>query len=1486
MTSVNQKIKFFLKSHKYQRVRILVLLVLSVIVIFTVISGLIKPAVSMTGDLTCTVAEHTHTEECYADVLVCGLNESSAHYHDENCYELKNVLICSITDESHVHTDECYEPREVLVCNLSEGEGHKHTDECYENRLICGRQEHIHSEECYEQQPSDEEQEYILMSDFSNTLSAQNITYLSGTEIDTNVSVNFGEHISKVTYKPVSSSSTDENIKPVKFTVNYTLPSNTLMQVNNNKQIYYKLPDNVVITDAQSGPVKENGIQTGTYQITSDGYIIIEFDANYVKDGSSEITGDITFNANVKKTDSASNKETVTMGNVSVDVDFSVTSETSPDLSVEKSSSEYDRTNHTIGYTVEISSVNGSGNGDITVTDYLDSADSSLIKLELTDGQTIEVTKTKADSTTETVTANVTVGADGKVTISGLSALSAGEKYSFGYSALLTPGTQATIINANNKISVTNGTLTHSDDDYRSVATGCILTKSGTYNDRTDNIEWVIKILNPDGLNLNGYAVTDEMLSQTVPGTLKVLENGWKLIENAGTLDDTDNTFTFGSLTGTEYQLVYQTKSPDQGATISNKAALKDSSGTSVNEDTGNAYVGSDRHYISKGGYSKGFDSNGNVNIGWSVALQFQEGDFAGQTYTDTMTTDKTEHYMTVSQLNSITLTGSKPNYEKVSLAKDTDYTVQCFDSSGVEITDLTAENIKICSFKIIFADNETIQALSDIEIVYESTGIISDTMAVGEYVNFNNRAEFNTIYTDASYTETKKEALKKYDYLSEGQSETSHKTTDLDKTESGDYVLKWVIIANESNNYGSDDVELTDTLPAGVTFIESSAVFMKHNGSYYETASGMETVFDSENSKVVFKIPASVHEGKAFRIEYSVSVTEEYIIANKSGEFTAFANTVSDGINTASQTQKISLPLIIKTGSDPDDTYDGDIVYTIDINPYALDLSETDTITVTDCLRHYSKKNEDGSFMYSWGFSATLVNLKVFDAETNQELSPLEYKLTYSDEEEYTVNYAKFTAELPDERHLKIQYIYHLSINTDGDSDYRKPYGGKVENTAYIDYGTGSQEYYYQNNYDLEKESNAHTATSDYIRIYKVDSGNYAIRLGGAVFNLYQWQESSWKPLAEQTKQDDGSITPSWGNVSDTPLNLVTDDTNGSYLLPELTSGILYKLVEIQAPENYVPRTAPYYFTLNSIPSDLPADVQVGQISTFLKGGIINIDNEPMTNIEMKVNKHWGTGTSSRPVDVQLLVSETPPELPEMITVNITDNNGNSLTKKFTDNKTGDIVLTVETLNSYFDYPSEFKINGVNSSAVTQITRGWNNSPDDTDFATCYEFEVGNVSGSSEINIYFGNSFSYSKYKLQMTNCTEVSESGDTQAIEIPSDAVPAENNPTVTLSEANSWTYTWTDLPQAKSDGTLYYYYVKELTEINGYTAEYDTNGINGGEINITNRKEAEKPTLPATGGKGAQRIILTGFILMIVPALCYYLVNRRKKCGVNRR
>ena len=37
----------------------------------------------------------------------------------------------------------------------------------------------------------------------------------------------------------------------------------------------------------------------------------------------------------------------------------------------------------------------------------------------------------------------------------------------------------------------------------------------------------------------------------------------------------------------------------------------------------------------------------------------------------------------------------------------------------------------------------------------------------------------------------------------------------------------------------------------------------------------------------------------------------------------------------------------------------------------------------------------------------------------------------------------------------------------------------------------------------------------------------------------------------------------------------------------------------------------------------------------------------------------------------------------------------------------------------------------------------------------------------------------------------------------------------------------YTWRNLEMTDDVGNPYYYYVKELTAITGYTAEYDTNG-----------------------------------------------------------
>lgn len=1489
MTMLNYKIKYFMKSHKYQKIRVLIFLLLSFAIIFSVIALLIKPAVSMTGDLTCMLEEHTHTEECYSYVLACGQNESAAHYHDEACFEKRTVIICQSDEPAHVHDSECYEEKNILICNKTEGEGHIHTDECRQKQLTCTKPEHVHSNSCYSgRMEADASQDILnpeidvddsVLAYIGNDMSGQNISYYSGTEIDTNVSVNFSKNISSISYTETSSTITEDDTKPVKFTINYVLPSNTLMQVNNNKQIYYKLPDNVIITEEQTGPVKEDGKQTGTYKITTDGYIIIDFLPNYVMDGTKEIAGDIMFNANVKRTDKNSDKETVTMGNATVDVDFTTVKKN--DLSVKKTNSGYDAVNKTIDYNISISSVNGSGNS-INVSDCLVNADQNLIKLNLTDGQTISVEKKKADGTSETFSVQVSIADDGKMTLSELPALEAGESYSINYSALVTPGSKAVDFKAENEVIVTSDKLTSRDKNYVDVVTGCVLKKTGSYNERTDKIKWTITILNPLGQDISGYSVTDQMLGQAIDGSIKVLDKNNNIVENAGTLSTDDNTFTFGSLTGSEYKLVYETNPSGYAMENVNNAELKDNNNESVNSDTGKAYVGSNRLYVNKNRSSGGYDSDGNIIIKWTVELQYQQGKFAAKEYTDNMSSDKSEHYMTVEQFNNLTLTGKGADWTDFSLVKDTDYTIIAFDQNGNEITDFSAEDVKISSFKVTFAENDTVNSLADVYINYSSIGTIDSSMAVGDKVTFTNHAEFLGIEKDSIYEETKKDSIKKYDGMTGSISDSTHRVTELDKTENGDYILKWYIIANESNNYGSQDAVLTDTLPEGVSFIESSVKFQNRNGSSFTDSDGMTYVLsgDSGNQQVVFTVPANVHNGNPFKISYSVSVSEEYIREHKSGLSTPFKNTVSDGTDSKSQTQEITSALISKSSSDPANTYDGDVAYTLDVNPYAEQLSDTGKITVKDRLRSYAEKNDDGTLMYNWGFTASLLSLEVYNADTNEQLQPSEYKLSHYEEDTNGI-YSVLLLELPDEMHIRIEYIYHLSLNDPNyNSGYVNSYGGAVENYAELDFSVGTDKTSNKQFYQLNKESGAHSTTSDYIKIRKTDSENFAIRLGNAKFQLYQWNNDVWQPLINKQEKDENSILPVWGNENDTPLDLVTNDASGEYLLPELDKKVLYKLVEVQAPDGYMPRRYPYYFIFSSYPDQLPSGMQISDINVLLKGGIIEIGNSKLSDVSVTVNKYWADNTLLQPVEVQLYKSASQSEAPKTINVNISDKYGKSIEKRYKVDENSEITLTVKTLNAFIESQNGYiKVNGeivnIYGGDIT-YNHTWNGNADG-DLAVCMTYKINSVDGNTTIDLYFGDCQAYSKYDISLTNCTEVSKSAVFGA-EIPDDAELVENS-LVTLSPDNNWTYTWTELPQGKSDGTLYYYYVKEITDIKGYTAEFDTNGINGGEINLTNRKETEKPTLPTTGGNGVQNIMIMGLLIIIIPVSYYYLFNRRK-------
>ena len=157
--NLSQRIQLYLKAHLRQKRWRRAVTVLAAMVVFCTTYALILPAVTMTDQAYCGKEEHTHGEECYASVLVCGQEESTeVHQHTDECYETRRVLICGQEEgEDHTHTDECFHEERVLVCQQSTEPEHIHTDACYERQLVCTKEEHTHTASCYSNPNADVE---------------------------------------------------------------------------------------------------------------------------------------------------------------------------------------------------------------------------------------------------------------------------------------------------------------------------------------------------------------------------------------------------------------------------------------------------------------------------------------------------------------------------------------------------------------------------------------------------------------------------------------------------------------------------------------------------------------------------------------------------------------------------------------------------------------------------------------------------------------------------------------------------------------------------------------------------------------------------------------------------------------------------------------------------------------------------------------------------------------------------------------------------------------------------------------------------------------------------------------------------------------------------------------------------------------------------------------------------------------------------------
>ena len=207
--SLFQRAAQFYKEQRRKKLWHRVVSGMACVVVFCTVYALILPAITLEKDPVCGMAEHTHTEECYAveavwpsneylcdeaslsghthngscydahgeltcgyaDVVIhthdhfcydrngrlsCPLEEIEEHRHSEACFRTQNVLTCEEAETGHIHNDQCFTcTRGELSCGQEEQSGHTHGDACYETAriLTCGLAEdgeHTHSEDCYE----------------------------------------------------------------------------------------------------------------------------------------------------------------------------------------------------------------------------------------------------------------------------------------------------------------------------------------------------------------------------------------------------------------------------------------------------------------------------------------------------------------------------------------------------------------------------------------------------------------------------------------------------------------------------------------------------------------------------------------------------------------------------------------------------------------------------------------------------------------------------------------------------------------------------------------------------------------------------------------------------------------------------------------------------------------------------------------------------------------------------------------------------------------------------------------------------------------------------------------------------------------------------------------------------------------------------------------------------------------------------------------
>lgn len=1498
------------------------------------------------GVLTCgklETAEHQHSEACFETpepeteektVLVC---EKDEHVHEDECFAEETEAAGveetgtagetdAVTEKDEDITDQVDENVESGKVESSENSGDlpesKETisEESSESGTAETRESDgdsaesketidettINSEEtdaaevseledtvqnkdssCTVYKTEDQEEETESSTANISAFSLRTVSAAAVAAVSESEAVDFGPYITDISISKLVNGSWTESTEftdgdLVNVSISYSVPAEKV--TSDNKVIYYQLPDGVRPLKEETGIVYNKGVAVGTYVIGTDGMITITFYDEFA-DGR-EFTGSIQFKGTVVL-DDADEEGKIEFagdgGSITVKPE-----EAEYDISVKKSGAVSDD-DKTIKYTIIASSNSGTAGNTVTITDKFGTTDGVTPSYQTNSFKVYKIdadgNKTEVDISEDSITISDTDG----FTITGLPALEAGESYEVTYTA------DVSVTTADGAASLSNSASAETGDiirwTYNNVEISkTVLEKSGSYDPNTGYINWTITV-NKDKLDISGYTLSDILPEGIeISGDVVIKDSDGNKVATIDSVKFVQSGYKFGDGSTDTYTVTFKTTAPASNGTVKNSANLEKDGDKSYSDSVDVGVTHRTEYSVLKYFNKESTDENFVTRYTWYSAVTLPEGKLSTFTYTDEISqavdadgeSQNNSHYAVASELqtaleNSIKLylsDGTTTTYS------DGLFKITYYDAAGnkVEATDTSTRVVK---FEVtVTPGEETIEAYK-MELSYSTIADYSG-MNVGETWKFKNVGKVGDVTYTGSTDYTKPKPLEKSAGVYHSDSNYTAwyddgTTVDYDATNGILYYR--ILIRTEPGNQG--DITITDILPEGAAYVEGSlAATFYYNPSYsYPTIewwdSGGQQSYslqDSdnvsstiENGVLTVKISdgynsnsAGQTNGNIIQLTYQVSVEKDTVWNDLSIESQNYTNKVTWGTNSDEVTTKVEreVETVVKTaeqviGTDGKTT--NQVEYKVVINLAGEDLDpNSDTLTLVDTLTTNDSIN--GAYL-----DLGSLTLYQYDPTKSDNLG------TEMDSNRYVVQYDesthKMTVTLPDE--LACILVYRYTVDR-----------GSVNQPTLNNSVSLNGEFSNQISFKLDAVDSSATVEKSEVTIYKVDGDDYTKRLEGAVFEF---------SFFDRTKGENGE----WVVVG-----TATTDENGRFLFHDQSEveefwvgkNFLYQLKEVTAPNGYSKTDKVYYFAL--MPSNTILDEfyeSIGGSATGVNkedilifgvaGGALYIPNE-FTGI--RVHKEWndsnGATIAAPTTEIKVqLIQHTMKPIGHTVTI-ITEYYNN-----IWDIEKGESATTTKTTELLV--PDGSTISAVTGNYYVTDIRSFKITVNDEYLDDILlkngqvTFSVGPITTDTTIYIFDGwhsyNGISYD-YTYDMPEDYE----------NLSSEAY----GDVISLNSSNNWSAIWEGLPSEDSEtGNSYYYTVKEITQIDGYTTTYvNNNGIQEGEIAIVNTKDVETPeySLPETGGSGTLQYILGGFLLMLVSILMYIKKQNQKR------